>query len=100
MIEFRAERPIYNDSLELYGRETIDGKNYALVATGIERREVKNHELWPKFLSIHLDWDCGQSLFQALWDAGYRPKNGETSIAHVEALKYHLEDMRKLVFKP
>lgn len=43
--------------------------------------------------------DEAQSLLQALWNAGYRPNNGESTIAHVESLKYHLEDMRKLVFK-
>ena len=40
-----------------------------------------------------------QNLLQELWRAGYRPNNGESTIAHVEALKYHLEDMRKLAFK-
>ena len=40
-----------------------------------------------------------QKLLQALWDAGLRPNNGESSLAHIEAMKYHLEDMRELVWK-
>lgn len=40
------------------------------------------------------DYDA-QSLLQALWDAGLRPNNGESTVAHVDALKKHLEDMRK-----
>lgn len=38
-----------------------------------------------------------QNLMDELWKAGVRPNNGESSVSHVEALKYHLEDMRKLV---
>lgn len=39
-----------------------------------------------------------QSLFNELWRAGFRPNDGTGNSGHVEALKYHLEDMRKLVF--
>lgn len=42
--------------------------------------------------------ESAQSILQQLWDLGYRPKNGESSLAHVDALKYHLEDMRHLAF--
>jgi len=48
--------------------------------------------------TIRIDTDTAQSVFQQLWDKGYRPNNGESSMAHVASLKYHLEDMRKLVF--
>lgn len=48
---------------------------------------------------LSLTDDEAQDLLQALWNAGYRPNNGESSIAHINALNYHLEDMRKLVFK-
>lgn len=99
MIEFRAERPIWNDSLDLYAKETRGGKVYAVTATGIEIKEAKGGEPWPKFLELPLMMDAGQSLFDALWSAGFRPNKGEASSAHVEAMKYHLEDMRKLVFK-
>lgn len=99
MIEFRAERPIWSDSLDLYAKETIDGKHRALVAVGIEVREVPAGELWPRFLSIPMQWDIGQSLFDALWQAGFRPNGGEATVAHVAAIKAHLEDMRRLVFE-
>lgn len=100
MIEFKAERPVWADTLELYAREQRDGKSYAIVAAGINRVEVAAEICaWPKFLEFPMMDDAGQSLFNALWEVGYRPHNGEASGAHVEALKYHLEDMRKLVFK-
>jgi hypothetical protein len=46
-----------------------------------------------------LDEKSAQNLLQELWNAGLRPNNGEGTSAQVDALKYHLEDMRKLVFK-
>ena len=100
MIEFRAERPIWSDSLDLYGKQTIDGRHQALVAEGIKLVDVTQGHLWPRFLSIPLMQSDGQSLFDALWNAGYRPNGGESSIAHVAAMRAHLEDMRTLVFKP
>ena len=48
--------------------------------------------------SLKMPEDLAQKLLQALWETGLRPNNGESSLAHVEAMKYHLEDMRRLVF--
>jgi len=39
-----------------------------------------------------------QELFNELWNLGFRPVDGTGNGGHLEALKYHLEDMRKLVF--
>lgn len=39
-----------------------------------------------------------QELFNKLWQLGFRPKDGTGNGGHIEALKYHLEDMRRLVF--
>ena len=100
MIEFQAERPIWNDTLELYAKEQRDGKVYAITCDGIKVSEADRLVPWPKFITLPLMSDAGQSLFDALWRVGYRPKNGEASGAHVEALKYHLQDMRSIVFKP
>jgi hypothetical protein len=100
VIEFFAERPIWNDSLELYAKEQYDGQVFALVCNGIEKKERNLHTPWPRFFEqTSLSSEAGQSLFDALWKCGYRPNKGESSLAHVDALKYHLEDMRKLVFK-
>ncbi len=44
--------------------------------------------------------DAGtQRLFDQLWDMGFRPADGTGNSGHIAALKYHLEDLRKLVFK-
>jgi len=49
--------------------------------------------------TVRLPRHEAQALFQAMWDAGLRPNDGEGTSGHVAALKYHLEDMRRLVFK-
>lgn len=100
MIEFQAERPVYSDALILYAKETRDGEVYALTCDGIKATKADRSQLWPPFIQYGTPGDYGQSLFDALWRAGYRPHNGESSVAHVGAMKAHLEDMRTLVFKP
>lgn len=52
----------------------------------------------PKDPTFRLARSEAQTLLQTLWDCGYRPSDGEGTGGHVNALKYHLEDMRRLVF--
>jgi hypothetical protein len=92
-MKFRADRPVWSDACVLYARDERFGKVHALTAE-VTKAEVDEGDVWPSFVT--LPDGSGQSLFQALWDASYRPNNGESSMAHVDALKYHLEDMRKL----
>lgn len=40
-----------------------------------------------------------QQLFNRLYEIGFRPQDGSGNAGHIESIKYHLEDMRKLVFK-
>lgn len=49
--------------------------------------------------TLSLDGKTAQRLMDALWECGIRPNNGEGMDSQVSAIKYHLEDMRKLVFK-
>lgn len=49
--------------------------------------------------SFKITGDEAQQLFNRLWLMGYRHKDGSGNDGHVGALKYHLEDMRRLVFK-
>jgi len=39
-----------------------------------------------------------QQLMDDLWRCGYRPSEGEGSAGQLASVKYHLEDMRSLVF--
>lgn len=47
---------------------------------------------------LSLEHSEAQRLMDSLWDAGIRPIAAKGSAGQLEATKYHLEDMRKLVF--
>lgn len=40
-----------------------------------------------------------QSLVDQAWDMGIRPRFAQETTPEVNAVKYHLEDMRRIVFK-
>jgi hypothetical protein len=72
------------------------GDNF-LCARWIEMEQRKQGEIiTPAFT---LDPQASQRLMDDLWRCGYRPSEGEGSAGQLASVKYHLEDMRKLVFK-
>ena len=99
MTEYRVVKELWNDSVALYARTQVDGKQRAIVADGLKIVDVAEGGLWPRMLEFPMFMGDTQSLFDALWAAGFRPNNGESSQAHVNAINAHLTDMRTLVFK-
>ena len=99
MIQFRAVRELWSDAVTLYARDQIAGKQKALVCDGVKIIDVEDGLLWPTFIDMPMMEGSAQSLFNALWEAGFRPANGESSQSHVTALKSHLRDMRRLAFR-
>lgn len=53
----------------------------------------------PDACMHRLSKPIAQMIMDELWRLGVRPHNGESSMAHTGALKYHLEDMRKIAFR-
>lgn len=49
--------------------------------------------------TLALDMRLARSLMDALWTAGLRPGGGKNTEQELTAMRYHLEDMRRLVFK-
>lgn len=47
---------------------------------------------------LNLQREEAQQLMDELWNAGVRPVGAAGSAGQLDAVKYHLEDMRKLVF--
>lgn len=47
---------------------------------------------------LQLSSDDVQQIMDELWRNGVRPRDGAGSLAHVDAQRAHLEDMRRLVF--
>jgi hypothetical protein len=91
-LDFYATKNIAGVSYDIYGRQ--GGAIMLPVVFEMDTKVDNNTYHDP---SMRFSFDDAQSLFQSLWDAGLRPNNGESSMAHVEAMRYHLEDMRKLV---
>lgn len=50
-------------------------------------------------ISDRLGGSTMQALADKLWECGIRPTEAAGSAGSLSATKYHLEDMRKLVFK-
>lgn len=48
---------------------------------------------------LRLPFDAAQKLMDELWHAGVRPAQTIGTVGQTDAIKYHLEDMRRLVFK-
>lgn len=91
-IKVYVERPYQWDSYNIYVREG----NKAFTNISVTTEEIDEGKCYEPV--ARLTSQQANAIFQALWEAGLRPNNGESSMAHVEAIKYHLEDMRKLVF--
>jgi hypothetical protein len=97
MHKLRIQSEPWNDSFTLYEWNDFDAHlEIYRYAVSIERVERQETIIGP---SLSLPFDSAQKLMNALWEAGLRPKDGAGSLAHVEATKAHLEDLRKLVFE-
>lgn len=77
-----------------FGRELPDGD--IEVAEPLVMKRTKRGQITEP--CVRLEQNEAQQIFDLLWREGYRPKDGSGNSGHIEALKYHLEDMRKLVF--
>ena len=101
-MKFTVRREPWSGTTDLYARVELNGVAHAVLCSDPVIQKVEPGVHWPRFMSLDdmFGGNTAQSLFDALWEAGFRPHNGESSQAHVDALKYHLEDMRRLALPP
>jgi len=81
-----------SDRVDLYARH---GRAYAINVTFSEELPIGG-EISPLF---RLEYEEAQTLMDSLYEAGLRPRGAAGSAGQLDAVKYHLEDMRRLVFK-
>ncbi len=93
-LEIRFHDSPWSDCYEIAFFSKENGKSY--VGSPLEMKAIKRGEIVTP--TARLGSVAMQGLFNEMWRAGFRPKDGTGNSGHVEALKYHLEDMRKLVF--
>lgn len=97
MLIFKAQRSDYFSQCDIAILEDSDGTIKALQPLAFKYIEHIEGSMLES--SLRLKEQEGQRLFDALWQAGYRPKVLGDQDKQVEAVKYHLEDMRRLVFE-
>lgn len=93
--EFHVSRNLtWKDTFEVYGRIKYIGTTYILACSSYPSTPGEASEPF-----LHLEREEAQQLMDELWNAGMRPVGAAGSAGQLDAVKYHLEDMRKLVFK-
>ena len=66
---------------------------------GITAVDVTYRDLVDLGPAFRLSCEEAQALMDSLWNCGLRPVGAAGSVGQLEAVKYHLEDMRKMVFE-
>ena len=93
----------WQDTFEIYIVEEHNGKRYIAEPMELKFKEHTEGEVTKPSISISRvfgkETNFLQSLSDALANAGYEPKSVEENKGELKATKFHLEDMRKLVFK-
>lgn len=93
--QISAQREIWSNEIAIrIGLRSPNGFDVALPVTmvGVTPGEI----VQP---TIRLPFEAAQTMMDELWQAGCRPSQGVGSVGQLESTKYHLEDMRRLVFK-
>lgn len=93
-LKFYINRNIASDSFELYIKR-LDRNSGISIATNITfEKHIPENLASP--LTVLRETEA-QELLEELWKVGFRPKEVGTG-GQIASIKYHLEDMRKLVF--
>lgn len=96
MLKWYVEYQLASDAYALRLVDRQEGGTKA-VATNVVMENIEPGSYVAPFMTMGADEM--QTLFNSMWSEGFRPKDGTGNSGHIEAMKYHLEDMRKLVFK-
>lgn len=94
--KFAAQREIWNDSISLRVGVKRDDGGFD-VAEPLTMRRIEPGAMTNACLTI--PFEAAQRLMDELWQAGCRPSQSIGTAGHLESVKYHLEDMRRLVFE-
>jgi hypothetical protein len=86
------ERVLPEHKTTFFVRQVDDGLNFCGIAPEVAEA---GSDSAPAF---YLSPEDAQLLMNSLWDCGLRPLQAAGSTGQLDAVKYHLEDMRRIVF--
>lgn len=89
---FFVQRNNYDFDYDLYIRAMATGAN----VTNMRFEKTEPGQFCPP--AMRLRQEEMQQLFDELWKAGFRSSEYVNKESALDATKYHLEDMRQLVF--
>ena len=89
--QFFVRQQVWSNKLDI---NIKDGKDFVI---GFEWGEIEPGMAYGPSLSLEVEE--AQQLMDQLYACGIRPSKERGSAGQLDAVKYHLEDMRKLVFK-
>ena len=95
-MEFHVQKNFVGRCWDLYALLEDNGKLFEATTLNMEPHEELAGVGKPPLLSL-TEFEATQ-LMDQLWNAGVRPSQ-EGTMGQLAATKYHLEDMRKLVFE-
>ena len=95
-LKFHAERRWMNNRINLQLSSHHNDK--VALACNITFKEIEPEEYNDECL-LKLKPDEAQDLMDVLYAAGIRPSQAAGSAGQLDAVKYHLEDMRTLVLR-
>ena len=96
--EWHIQHSIVNDAIEVWALNRLGDGAREHVTAELSIHRVEKHALFDRGPTLRLTPDEAQSIMNELWRVGIRPRDGAGSLAHVEATRAHLEDLRRLVF--
>lgn len=93
-MQFRFTNDYYLGMDQYEMRAVVSGTRIAIKP--FEAVELKDRDAVP-VCGVFSREDL-QSMANALWDAGIKPKQGHGSHGEIQAVRGHLDDMRKIAF--
>lgn len=82
---------------ENLGSTVIYAGNKQVHLTTVMKQEVRAEGAYRE-PSLVIPDEAAQQLMNGLWHAGFRPNDGAGTLANIESLKSHLDDLRTIAF--
>jgi len=96
MLRFNVQQALWSGKINLRIADISSGK--LSVAKQVIFEQIPEGSYFEDSL-LSLDPNEAQELANQLYAAGIRPEQAAGSAGQLDSVRYHLEDMRKLVFK-